>query len=98
VVAEKSAPVFVIGPGQLMPGERKESEAAARLLREIVRPIAERHGGIAVMNALISLWLDVSLAFLGVAETQEQLRLLRRDVPKFAAALRASKAEPEGRA
>jgi hypothetical protein len=97
-VADKSAPVFVIGPGQLMPGEREKSEAASRLLREAVQPIADRHGWLAIQNALISLWLEMSLDVFGVADTQEQLRYIRRDVPRIAAALRASKSEPEGRA
>lgn len=59
-------------------------------------PIAEQYGGLALMNALTSLWLDISLQILGIAETEEALRYLRRDVPRFAAALRAAKAESEG--
>lgn len=97
-MADKSAPVFVTRPSGLFPGELEKTEAATRLLREALRPIAERHGGIATMNALVSLWLDMSLAVLGVADTQEQLRYLRRDIPRMASALRAAKSEPAGRA
>jgi hypothetical protein len=50
------------------------------------------------MNALISVFLDLSLSTVGVARTDEALRLLRRDLPKFAAALRAASDKPAGSA
>ncbi len=92
------APIFVTGPGRLLPGEREKSEAATAALRLTLRPIAEQFGGIAAANALMSVWLDVHLTLLGLDETETALRLLRRDLPRMMAAIHASKTEPEGRA
>ena len=86
--------IFVRGPGQLLPGEREKSIAAHRALQLALRPITEQFGGIATANALVSTYLDVMLRVQGIEATREGLRLLRRDVPRFAAALRAGQTAP----
>lgn len=85
-------PIFFKGPGRGLPGEEEKTVRATKALRRAVQPIAAQEGGVAAMNALISLWLDMSLNVVGQAATEEGLRLLRRDVPRFAAAVRAAKA------
>lgn len=84
------APVFFRGPGKLLPGERAKTTAAAAALRRALPAITEEFGGLPALNALISIWLDASLNVLGLAGTEESLRLIRRDLPKMAAAMRAA--------
>ena len=57
----------------------------------------ERFGAPALIDALISVWLDLNLTGLGVSNTDEMLRQLRRDLPKFAAAHRAMSAKFQGK-
>ena len=89
-MVEAGRPVFVAGPGKLLPGEEAAGAAALGELRQAMKPILDRHGAVPAMNALISLWLDLHIGVLGVTETEASLRALRRDVPRFAAALRAA--------
>jgi hypothetical protein len=83
-------PIFIQGPAKLAPGERERSIAAYRALQVALRPVAEQFGGIATANALVSIYLELMLRAQGIESTREGLRLLRRDVPRFAAALRAA--------
>lgn len=90
--------IFVRGPGTLLPGEEAKTAGAALAIRQVLPAIAERFGGIATMNALMSIWLDSNIRLAGVDDTEKSLRLLRRDVKRFDAAIRAAKTEPQGSA
>jgi hypothetical protein len=78
------------------PGDEARATSATAELRRAAIPIIERFGGPALIDALISVWLDLNLTGFGVSNTDEMLRQLRRDLPKFAAAHRAMNATPQG--
>jgi hypothetical protein len=91
-----AAHVVFIGPNGNA-GDVERGTEATKALREAAKPILEELGGEALLDALISVWLDLMLSTQGVKRTDDALRLLRRDLPKFAAALRAMKAGPHGK-
>ncbi len=79
------------------PGDEARATDAIVELRRAAVPIIERFGVPALIDALISVWLDLNLTGFGVSNTDDMLRQLRRDLPKFAAAHRAMNAKPQGR-
>jgi hypothetical protein len=79
------------------PGDEARATYATVALRRAAVPILDRYGGTALIDALISVWLDLNLTASGVSNTDEMLRQLRRDLPKFAAAHRAKNAKPQGK-
>jgi hypothetical protein len=78
------------------PGDEARATYATIALRRAAVPIVERFGAPALIDALISVWIDLNLTGFGVSNTDEMLRQLRRDLPKFAAAHRAMSAKPQG--
>lgn len=78
------------------PGDAEAATKAARNLRAVLVAALEPGGplagldGHAVLDGLITLWLDLSLRAAGVARTGALLRRLRRDLPRMAAAQRAA--------
>ncbi len=79
------------------PGDKARAAGAIVELRRAAIPIMDHFGVPAFIDALISVWLDLNLTGFGVSNTDEMLRQLRRDLPKFAAAHRAMSAQPQGR-
>jgi hypothetical protein len=78
-------------------GEKDAAAAASGEIRRLLYPIYQRYGNDAILDALISLWLDLCLHTYGVAAADRALRHLRRDLPKIAAARRALQAQPKDR-
>jgi hypothetical protein len=98
---ETEAPIIFKGP-DARPGDAEAATTVVRYLRAVLvagaapgSPLAGLAGGAngdgrAVLDGLISLWVDLSLRGVGVARTDDGLRALRRDLPRMAAALRAA--------
>jgi hypothetical protein len=59
-------------------------------------PISRSPLEMALLDGLISLWMQLSIEAFGVTVTDDNLRRLRRDLPRMAAAMRAANAPPEG--
>ncbi len=95
---DEPAHIFaILGPGA-RPGDPERAAAAVAELREFLSTMVDRGTDpMAITDALISIWIDFGLEMLGVVRTDENLRLLRRDLPKMAAAKRAMQAQPKGR-
>lgn len=77
--------------------EKELAEAAVEELRGASFAINARHGAVALINALITVWLDLNLSLFGADLTEKALRELRRDLPKIAATHRAMNEEPKGK-
>jgi hypothetical protein len=97
-MGKKPGALHLTNPGAHVSEQEKErAEGAVEELRSVSAAIFRRYGGIALIDALISVWLDMNLTAFGVALTDEALRELRRDLPKIAAAHRAMDVQREGR-
>lgn len=93
-----SSAVHLTNPGaQVSQQEKERAEAAVEELRVASVAINGRHGAVALIDALISVWLDLNLTAFGVNLTDKALREIRRDLPKIAATHRAMNAEPKGK-
>lgn len=91
-----SQPIVFRGPGAAETGDVQRAEEALATLRLAAKRIIDQFGPGALMDGLMSLYLDLSLRSAGEARTDETLRLIRRDLPRMAAALRAADNPKEG--
>lgn len=78
--------------------EKDRATRAVEQLRIACKEIGSRHGAIALIDALISVWIDLNLTLFGVSLTDKALRHLRRDLARIAAVHRGMQAKSEGRA
>lgn len=90
-------PIIFAGP-HTRPGDAERATAVSKRLTFIASELIEQHGPTAFLDGMISFYLELSLFCLGLAQTDEHLQLIRRDLPRMHAAMRARDAEPQGRA
>ena len=68
-----------------------------RPITEALRPIRTEDFHV-VLDAVMSIYLNMAVKGLGIARTDDALRLQRKNLPRVVAAIRAHKAPPAGSA
>lgn len=72
--------------------------AAVNMLRPVAFRIVEKLGVMALLDGLISVWIDLMLSTHSQAEIDDILRKLRRELPRMAVAKCAARSDVKGSA
>jgi hypothetical protein len=90
--SERAAIVFR-GSSEHRPGDVKKAMATRQQFANLALTLTEQFGRTAMLDGLMSLYLDLSLSMFGIEVTDKTFREIRRDLPRMMAALRAARAE-----
>jgi hypothetical protein len=91
-----SKPILFGGPG--VPGEVEATSAAINAVKATLLPLVEQHCAVALVNALVTIYVEMGLGILGFEIMDLSIQTLRNELPRMAAVLRSDLDKPEGRA
>jgi hypothetical protein len=89
-------PILFGGPGS--PREVELTNQAKDAVKAALLPLLDTHCAVALLNALVTIYVEMGLAAVGVEVMNDSIQTLHRELPRIAAVLRSSFDEPAGRA
>lgn len=83
---------------RLLPGDAEKCEAVVDALRKPCGELRARHGNVALLDGLLSLYVSLALRAYGIVGTEDALRQVAKNLPRFAATIAAAESDDPWRA
>jgi glutathione S-transferase len=97
-MAEKNDRAPVIRLSEPYPGDAEASQAVIDALEPILQRLLERLGPHAILDGIGSIYVSLAIGWLGEAQALDAARRYMKAIPRIAAAQRARRGAPGGRA